>query len=68
MGKHNKNTKQKEQVTSMREDLEGGEQSGPKKQSQLLDCTQKIMLEISVTGAVELDYVAILLTKLSKRT
>ena len=38
MGKHNKNTKEKEQVTSMRDDLEGGEQSGPKKQPQLLDC------------------------------
>ena len=46
MGKHNKNTKEKEQVTSMRKDLEGGEQPGPKKQPQLLDCMQKIMLEI----------------------
>lgn len=64
MGKHNKNTKEKEQVTSMRKDLEGGEQPGPKKQPQLLDCMQKIMLEISVAGAMELDYVAILLTKL----
>ena len=33
----------------------GREQSGPKKQSKLLDCMQEIMQEMSVAGVMDLD-------------
>ena len=48
---------------SVREDPAGGEQPGPKKQSKLLDCMQKIMLEMSVAAVMDLNSIAVLLTK-----
>ena len=39
----------------IRKDPTGGEQPGPKKQSELLHCMQKVMLEISVAGVMGLD-------------
>ena len=50
------NTGVKEQAqTSIRRDPTGRKKSRPKKQSNLLDCMQKAMLEMSVAGVINLN-------------
>ena len=43
--------KEETSLSTVREkDPAGGEQSGPNKQSKLLDCINKMMLEMSIVG------------------